>query len=130
MASFSLSSKLGDDRTATIVATWPDAIPAEGIAKGDPYDLSTALEIWFTAKASVNDPDESAIFVKTLSGGDITVDGATAYVDVEGDDMPAQVAANKTFQPFCEVQVKSAAGKVWTVAEGKWKFTSQLTQGE
>jgi len=130
MASFSLSSKLGDDRTATIKATWPEAIPEEGIAKGAPYDLSTAQEIWFTAKARVDDPDESAVFVKTLTGGDITTSGATAYVDVDGDDMPTQVLANKTFQPVCEVQVKSAAGKVWTVAEGKWKFTSQITQGE
>jgi hypothetical protein len=131
MASFSFNTKLGDSREVTITTTWPVALPEEDppIEAGDPYPLDEASEIWFTAKLSPAHTDEAAVFVKKLSTDDIVVDGSTATFEVTAEDVDELLDANTTVQLFCDVQVKSSSDKIWTVAEGKWKMTNQITQG-
>ena len=129
MAGFSFKTNIGDDRTARITTTFPVAVPEIGAAQGDPYPLDTALEIWFTGKKLKSDPDENAIISKTLSDGDISVEDNIARVTVFRADLASVRPIASDMQLYCDVQVKDAAGKVVTVAEGKWKFTPEITQG-
>ena len=68
----------GDDRTIEIVAAWPNAIPALGIAEGDPFPLDGKL-LYFTAKFDRDQPDSAAVFQKN------STDNADDF-DLRGDD--------------------------------------------
>lgn len=126
---FSLKTNSGDDREVKIVATWPEAVPELGITKGSPYDLSTVQNIWFTGKKLATDADSAAIIRKSLGSG-ITVSGNVATVSVGREDLVSVRPLVSSLTLVCDVQVKTATGKIWTVAEGKWTFTPEITQGE
>ena len=61
----------GDDRTIRITATYPEAIPEQGIEVDDPYPLD-GVDLYFTAKYKMSFPDADAVFQKTSDDG-ITV---------------------------------------------------------
>jgi hypothetical protein len=130
MANFSFKTNSNNDRTAKFTATYPVAVPELGVAAGDPYPVETgALEVWFTAKRLRSDADADAVIQKTLTDGDVTVDGNIVYVKVNREDLDALRPITADVALFCDVQVKGRTGDVWTVAEGKWKFTVSVTQG-
>ena len=120
-----------DQRRVWIAATWPADVPQLGVTKGQTYDLSTATKIWFTAKAAITDDDSQAVIKKdtSLAGADdITISGATAYFDIVPADTAAFATIERAQEFVCEVQVKSAGGEVWTVAQGKLKLLPQVIQ--
>lgn len=130
--SFSFETNVGDDRTARITATYPVAVPELGVAKGAPFPLNNLQEIWFTAKKKATDPDSASIFQKKFTTGGIIVSNTetnVAYVKVSRDDLVSLRPMTTAVTLVCDVQVKSLAGDVWTVAEGKWKFKPEITQG-
>ncbi len=128
----SFKTKVGDDRTAKITATWTVDVPELGVSEGDPYDLSTAQEIWFTFKKSILETDEEALIQKKLSTGGIDIDDVetnVAYVQISREDLAVLRPLAADVQYIWDVQVKAATSDVWTVAEGKWKFVREITQG-
>lgn len=131
MSSFSFETNVGDDRTARITTTYPVAVPELGVLKGDPYPLDTVQEIWFTAKRKQSDTDDLAVFQKKLTTGGIIVSSTPniAHVKVSRDDLVALRPMINAVTLLCDVQVRSADGQIHTVAEGKWKFKPEITQG-
>jgi len=121
----------GDQRRVRITATWPATVPELGVTAGQVFDLSTASKIWFTAKASKTDDDSQAVIKKDTSlagSNDITFTGATAYFDIVPADTAAFTSIEQPQKFYCDVQVKTAAGEVWTVAEGQLTLNPQITQ--
>ena len=126
MAEFGLEIVVTNRRRARCTATWPETVPEiVGATKGAPYDLSTALKIWFMAKPSKGADDSQAIFSKAtdLAGvNDITFglggDSNKAYFDVVEADTAAFANITRTFEAYGELKVKAATGEVWTVAQG------------
>lgn len=133
MAPFALEMTVGDRRRARIKATWPVAVPELGVTAGQEYALPSAQKVWFTAKTSAADDDASAVIKKdtSLAGvNDITFGtGATAntaYFDIVEADTAAFVDIQRKVKLLCEVQVKSASGEPWTVAEGELTLKPQI----
>lgn len=132
MARFSFKTNVGDDRTVKIIATWPIDVPELDVSTGDPYDLTTVTEIWFTFKRTVLETDAEALLQKRLTLGDIDIDdddNNVAYMKLAREDIEdlRPLAADVTY--ICDVQVRTASGDINTVAEGKWKFLREITQG-
>jgi hypothetical protein len=130
VANFSFKTNSNNDREAKFTATYPVAVPELGVSAGDPYPIETgAEEIWFTGKLVKTDADEAAIISKTLSDGEIRVEDNAVYVKVNREDLDALRPITFDQKLFCDVQVRSLTGDIWTVAEGTWKFTVSVTQG-
>lgn len=126
---FNLEMDRGDGRTITITATYPEAIPAEGIAVGDPLPLG-GKAVYFTAKASlVQDDDSGALFKKTTSDG-ITVraDPNDHICDIVLQE-PDTEGVRVTKEFYCDCRVLDATvGSPWTVAKGMLKVRENVTR--
>jgi hypothetical protein len=129
MPDFYLVMTRGDDRVATVTAAFPEAIPAQDVAAGDPYPL-VGKTVWFTAKRRASDADADAVFQKKTGGGGITVrpspDEHVAEVEIDAADTAGVSSSGETL--FCDVQTKNEDGKVWTVARGHLEVSSDLTR--
>jgi hypothetical protein len=94
---------------------------------GDPYDLSGAAHMWFTAKNKYVDSDEDAVFQKTLDDG-ITVVSPTAglysvaIVPADTEDVPKA----KTILVW-DVQIEDSEGNIYTMASGKLVINPDVT---
>lgn len=86
--------------------------------------LSSCPSVIFTAKASVNDADEDAVFQKALGAG-ITIAGAVASVELVPDDTSGLVVATTL---VWDVQAQEAGGAVRTVATGTLTIGLDVTQ--
>ena len=115
----------GDDRTIRITATYPEAIPEQGIEVDDPYPLDGA-DLYFTAKYKTRDLDAEAVFQKTSDDG-ITVreppnehicDVQIAAEDTEG------MERGKTL--VCDVQVMGP--QTWTIWKGYLPVYEDVTR--
>lgn len=88
--------------------------------------------IWFTGKKSKTDPDNQAIWQKTIANGGVIVTGPTTATatlqpsDSAGIAIPGN-ADSVTVAYDC--QVKTPAGRVQTVVEGQITFTIDITLG-
>src|SRR5215212_9743585 len=129
MGTFSFRTTAGDTRRARLTATWPEAVPEFGVAKGDPYPLSQAATIKFTAKFSEANDDSQAVVRKTNApSGGITVSGNVAYIDFESADTSQFVNMTRPKRLVCDVQVTTPDGDLWTVAKGTWIIDPQTTR--
>ena len=94
---------------------------------GAALDIS-AYSIWCTGKRQLSDLDASAIWQVTKAGGEITVVGTgnnIARVNVPAA-LTAVLTENVTL--FYDVQIKSGAGVVSTVADGRIAITLDATR--
>lgn len=117
----------GDGRTLTITATYPEAIPGQNIAAGNPYPL-TGKTIWFTAKRRISDADADAVISKKTGAGIEVLAGQTNKARItinatDTDDLPDQ-----TVTLACDVQVKEPGKDPWTVAEGRLRVRPDVTR--
>jgi len=95
---------------------------------GLPIDLSSAAQIWFTVKNSINDADNAAIIQVTKTGGGISVSGTdhnivTVAANDIGDDLPNAAAAC-----VCDCKVKLADGYIQVLAKGSLNIVPVITQ--
>lgn len=97
-------------------------------ASGNPYDISTALEIWFTAKNIPTDDDSQAIVKVTKTDGHITVIGTDKnIVRVRVDDIATSLS-NVDDHLWCDCKVKTSDAFIKVVASGKLNINRVITQ--
>lgn len=83
-----------------------------------PFDLTEANGIWFTAKKTVVDPDESAVFVASVNDG-VTITGA-----VSGQFTVSAVGTATFGFPdgpvdlVYDIQIQDGVGRIFTVETG------------
>lgn len=98
-------------------------------AAGAAMDITSVLEIWFTAKSSLDDADADAVIAKTKTGGGITIiDGPTGRADVAL--LPADTAglAARRLELHWDCQVKAASGAITTVDSGTLVVSPDVTR--
>lgn len=94
---------------------------------GPALDL-TLYSIWCTGKRQMSDLDVDAIWQVTKAGGDITVTGTgnnIARVNVPGT---FTAVLTDSAQLFYDVQIKSPANDIDTVANGRIKIILDVTR--
>jgi hypothetical protein len=128
LAQFSFRSTAGDTRRARLTATWPEDVPEFGVTAGDPYPLSQAESIRFTAKFSESNDDTQAVVTKYYPGGGITVSGNLAYIDFDETDTDDFLNMVRPKKLVCDVQVRTPDDDLWTVAKGNWLIDPQTTR--
>lgn len=111
-----LDMKHGDDRTLRI---------AVKDKANRPYPWP-GVEIWFTAKKSLNAGDDAAVIKKSSLNNDfdLTVPGQ-AVAPINKED--TQGLPNKTETYFYDVQVRRADGKIETVDDGTITIRADVT---
>lgn len=125
---FNLEMDRGDTRTIVVTATYPEAIPEQTIAVGDPLPLGDKT-VYFTAKPSLTADDDSLALFKKTTGTGITVrsDPDDNICDVEIDTADTESVKNtKTF--YCDCRVADGVGNLWTVAKGKLAVGENITR--
>ncbi len=117
----------GDTHTIKITATFPEAIPEQSIAAGASFPLS-GKTVYFTAKRSYQDTDDTIVVFKKTTTSGITVranpnqhiaDVAIAKVDTES------LYGGTTL--YCDCRVKDGTN-IWTVAKGTITITDNATR--
>lgn len=107
----------GDTISLTVVVT----------ASGAIYPL-IGVQMWFTAKNSLNDPDSAAVFQKTVGSG-IVITGPTlgqATITI----LPADTAglpSSKTLLVY-DLQIEDSNGQVYTAASGNLIVVPDVTR--
>lgn len=103
-----------------------------------PYVL-TGAQMWFTGKASVLDPDNVALFQKTVGAG-ITIDNAAQGlatvvlnpVDTNAIVPPANLDARDIPEwkgvIYYDCQVKTAGGDIFTTVKGRIHVSLDITR--
>jgi hypothetical protein len=103
------------------------------VLNGSPEAI-TGWKLWFTAKLDKDDPDTSVVQIHSdgtetdgvidmvnaalgLARGSI-LPAATETLSFEGDDVTL----------YCDVQGRSATGKVVTVSSGTWLLKKDITR--
>ena len=115
----------GDDRTIRITATYPEAIPEQGIEVDDPYPLD-GVDLFFTAKYKTSFADEDAVFQKTSDDGITVRDSPNEHIadiQITAEDTEAMVKG-KTL--VCDVQVMGA--QTWTIWKGYLPVYEDVTR--
>jgi len=118
MSSTRLVRIRGDSAELTLNATNP--------LTGATFDLSTMLNVIFTAKRNLEDTDAEAVFQKELGVG-IAVAAAVATVEVTYLDTEDLDGRATTL--FCDLQAQDSAGEVTTVWSGTITFKADVTRG-
>jgi hypothetical protein len=94
-------------------------------ADGDPLDLDTVTEIWFTVRCSYG----AAVDIeKTLTGGGITVtdaDAGTAQITLDPEDTD-DFPDRRVSYPY-DVQVLSSTGDIATPIRGRIRVSPDVT---
>lgn len=94
---------------------------------GSFYDL-TGSTIWFTAKNHFSDPDISAVFQKSTTGGGITITNAPnglCQVTIDPADTSGEPPTKVML--VWDAQVKDAQGRIYTVASGNLIIVPDVT---
>lgn len=115
------------DQGDTWITKWQ--VKDYGLDVPAPVDITSAT-IWFTAKADIDDVDASASFQKTSASG-------ISITDATNGKFTVTVAASDTsgltgflYQEkrlAYDLQVKTAAGQIFTVARGALVVKQQVT---
>ena len=94
---------------------------------GVPTNL-TGYSIWFTMKTNVTNTDSNASTIQKTIGSGITVlDAAAGTIKVTiAPNDTATINAETTY--VCDLQIKSAGGDIFTVADGTIKISLDVTQ--
>ncbi len=129
MADFALTMARGDGRTIKIVATYPEAIPEQNIAVGDPYSLA-GKTVYFTARKAYKEKITTLpLIAKTsLASGGITVRATPnthiADIVLVSDDTEALTVSVLNF----DVRAQVAGGEPITIAEGTLTIRGNATR--
>lgn len=116
MASVELSMYRGD------TALFPFAVTDSAGA----YNIAGA-SFWFTAKKTPCDADVSAVFQKTLADGITVTNAAAGLGQVELAEADTNtLPCSRTILTY-DLQMKTAAGKVYTLAYGKLTVNPDVT---
>lgn len=110
----------GDSRTLDL-----HVVDKEGVN----VDLSSVF-LWFTAKLSLEDGDDTAILRKTSSGGGIVVVDAaqgTAKIDLSPADTIA-IPGKQGLTLFWDLQSKSNSGLIATLDHGTMVILAGVTR--
>lgn len=110
-----LSLIRGDDRTLTVTVV--DDLGAAA-------NLTGILGMWFTVKRHQTDTDLEAVIQKSLGSGVAVTDAAGGIATVT---LTAANTASATGLHFWDVQVKTAAGLITTLATGSVTFDEDVT---
>jgi hypothetical protein len=94
---------------------------------GAPLDIS-AYDIWCTAKYNKNDTDLEALFQVTKALGAIVVMGANNNIAQITIAASLTIALTQDVRVFYDVQIKSPAGTITTVAEGTMLISKDVTR--
>lgn len=92
-----------------------------------PWDL-TDCQVFFTLKESNDQADEDALIAKDSASGGITINDAA-----NGEAVVVLLAGDTDSCPtgiplVCDVQIKTPASEIFTVATGKIIFREQTTR--
>lgn len=97
-------------------------------ATGNPYNVSTALEIWFTAKNVPQDSDGQAVVQVTKTSGKITVGGTdNNIIRVRVDDVGTTLS-NVNDSLWCDCKIKTSDAFIKVVASGKLQVNRVITE--
>lgn len=113
-----LEMSRGDSRKWTFAVTYSDT--------GAVYSLAGA-SMWFTAKKRITDADVAAVFQKTIGSGITLTDAANGlgYIELSPADTSALSSGKQNLE--FDLQLKSSAGKIYTVAFGKLTVYPDVT---
>jgi hypothetical protein len=75
-------------------------------------DLADATDAWFTAKRKRRDPDERAVFQKTLGAGIVVIDATHAEITLDPDDTDAVGSSGEVL--FADLQGSPPVTTVWS----------------
>lgn len=117
MTQQNLTMKRGDSFLFTTTIT------LNGVA----LDVS-GYDIWCTAKYNKDDTDLAALFQLTKLAGDIVVGGAGNNIATTTIPASDTIALTVDVVVFYDVQIKSVAGQVTTVAEGTLTISKDVTR--
>ena len=116
----------GDSKTLELTVT-------DG--NGDAVNLTGAY-IWFTVKKRAKDVDSKAVITKATAnvdgGGDeqiLITSGSLGLVEIYLVPADTEDLNPPDYKYQFDVQVKTAAGKVYTVARDTFQLLSDVTQG-
>lgn len=95
---------------------------------GDPVNLSTATEIWFTGKQNMFDADGAAVFqVKKTTGG-IVVGGVSNNEMTVRVNNVASSLVNSNVKLYVDAKVKLSDNFAQVVAKGTLQVSQSVTQ--
>lgn len=112
----------GDDREIVVEVAYTEDFPAVGIASGDPYPL-TGATVWFTAESSVGAISKRSGSGIEISGSEAAENVATITIDAADTD----ALTGRTVYAW-DIQIRSAGGKIWTVADGRLTVVPDVTR--
>lgn len=92
----------------------------------EPYDL-TGCDLTFTAKSSIADADDDAVFQLTLGAGITAPEPTTGLFTIEVSPADTVNLANATTL-VCDIQLKAADDRVYTIAKGLMTIVEDVTR--
>lgn len=94
---------------------------------GDPVDITQpGTEIWFTAKTSVDRPDNQATFEKRLGSGIVIIATNIARVTIEPEDTAGLADGARL---YWDTQIRFPGGRVQTPYRGTFTYEADIKQG-
>lgn len=94
---------------------------------GAAYNL-TGASLWFTAKYTTADADVAAVFQKTLADGLVITDAVNGLVTATLAPSDTSTLPDSRTILDWDLQVKTVAGSVYTVAIGKLTVFPDVTR--
>lgn len=94
----------------------------------DPFDL-TGCDVWVTAKRRFTDPDEEAVFQKTIGDGvEVTNEvGGEVRIVISPDDTSSLEGITRDVNLVLDVQIRTPDGEVFTPILGIVVVTPDVT---
>ncbi len=80
---------------------------------GTPYDI-TNHKIWFTVKTAFTDPDSAALIQVTTANGISFIDATNGEIEISLTPDITEPLPTNTYL-HCDVQIRTPAGKIYTV---------------
>jgi len=115
----------GDSKTLELAVT---------DANGEPVNITNAY-VWFTVKKDVNDEDDAAVITKATANVDggadaqlLITSGSLGLADIYLVPADTEDLNPPDYDYHFDVQVKTAAGKVYTVARDSFRLLSDVTR--
>lgn len=116
MSNFNFKVRRGNTVPITVVIT----------VDGAPYDL-TGCTLFFTGKTDLSQADDDALFEKETGNG-------ITHINIPEGRAKIVLPAAETYDApidetiYCDIQLKTADGEIYTVASGKLTFLEDVTR--
>jgi hypothetical protein len=108
----------GDTRTLSVAAKQSDGTT--------PQDL-TDVDLWFTAKRWLSQPDADAVITKDLTDGLAVTDAPAGLAEVSIDPEDTSDLTPSRVLLHWDLQGRDADGTVVTLAQGKLRILADVT---